>query len=142
MENELYHYGRKGMKWGQHIFGEERSYQRKLKTRLKDYDSQHKDRSKKDNYTIALNKEARKLQNNMMRDSTLASFPTVAGWIGSMAMLTSGAGPIFIAPLVAGASTSVAINTGSKFVNKHRFDTINDIYDEYNIPNAQRVVNT
>lgn len=25
MENELYHYGRKGMKWGQHIYGKARS---------------------------------------------------------------------------------------------------------------------
>lgn len=25
MENELYHYGRKGMKWGQHIYGRARS---------------------------------------------------------------------------------------------------------------------
>lgn len=35
--SELYHYGRKGMKWGQHIYGEERIIKRKSKTNLEDH---------------------------------------------------------------------------------------------------------
>lgn len=34
-EDELYHYGRKGMKWGQHIFGKEARVARKRKRALK-----------------------------------------------------------------------------------------------------------
>lgn len=34
---ELYHYGRKGMKWGQHIYGKERIIKRKSKTNLEDH---------------------------------------------------------------------------------------------------------
>lgn len=35
--SELYHYGRKGMKWGQHIYGEERIIKRKSKTNFEDH---------------------------------------------------------------------------------------------------------
>lgn len=35
---ELYHYGRKGMKWGQHIYGKERIIKRKSKTNMEDHE--------------------------------------------------------------------------------------------------------
>lgn len=35
--SELYHYGRKGMKWGQHIYGKERIIKRKSKTNMEDH---------------------------------------------------------------------------------------------------------
>lgn len=35
--SELYHYGRKGMKWGQHIYGKERIIKRKSKTNFEDH---------------------------------------------------------------------------------------------------------
>lgn len=36
--SELYHYGRKGMKWGQHIYGKERIIKRKSKTNFEDHE--------------------------------------------------------------------------------------------------------
>ena len=50
-EDELYHYGRKGMKWGQHIFGKARdaiSAKRKLAKERKSEASERKKRVKAD----------------------------------------------------------------------------------------------
>lgn len=54
---ELYHYGRKGMKWGQHIYGKERIIKRKSKTNMEDHERIYKALTKQGKRFISGNTE-------------------------------------------------------------------------------------
>lgn len=81
------------------------------------YNKQHPERSKKDNYTIALRKEYRVQEEKMMKRQFAA-----------MALM-----PVF------GAGLPVAI--GNMYVAKKKDRLLLDIMDEYNIEKAKRIVN-
>lgn len=55
--SELYHYGRKGMKWGQHIYGKERIIKRKSKTNEEDHERIYKALTKQGKRFIGGNTE-------------------------------------------------------------------------------------
>ena len=82
--DELYHYGRKGMKWGQHIFGKERSSGTKRKKKSEDVENRFvsgvKNAASKVSVARAKAKEDKRVQNlkkkkiSDMTDDELAEY--------------------------------------------------------------------
>ena len=129
-EDELYHHGVKGQKWGVRRYQNEDgtltnagkkkkklTYREKVEQSMREYDESHPGRSKKDNYTIAIRNEARRQSEKYLKRQ-----------YASMALM-----PLFgigIIPAVA-----------NQYVAQKRNNTLSEIMDEYNIENAKRVVN-
>lgn len=93
------------------------SYEDRVRSNMEAYNKANPQRSKKDNYTIALRKEARKEEERALKVS-LASIALMPAY---------GAG--------------LPVMAGNLYVNSKRSRTLNDIMDEYNIERAKRVVN-
>lgn len=84
---------------------------------LEAYNKQHPNRSKKDNYTIALRKESRAL-----------SEKTIKRHLAAIALM-----PVY------GVGLPVAM--GNMYVATKKNRVLSDIMDEYNIENAKRIIN-
>lgn len=122
----LYHHGIKGMKWGVRRYqnkdgsytaaGKKRrqSYEDQVRQKMKAYDKANPQRSKKDNYTIALRKEGR-----AQGTKTLVKF-ALSGLI----------------PVV-----GLPVAVGQVYIGMKRGETLANISDEYNIERARRVLN-
>lgn len=142
----LKHHGIKGQKWGVRRFqkkdgtltstGKKRrfTYDARLEKKLEKYDSEHPERSKHDNYTIALRKEAR-IQNNRYA-RTQRKFRT-----GSIALVTMELASGNVIGAGATAAAVAMVGAGADYVYKKRDMKLSQMYDEYNIEFAKRVIN-
>ena len=132
-QNELTHYGVKGMKWG--VRRKRMPYRQKLEGKIKDQQKATPKKSKKDNATIALRKEERKVSTRSAGKAMGIQAAGLAGMFGAAALVT----PVAALPalgITAGAHAVNAINTSRKL------NTIADMYDEYNIDrDARRQIN-
>ena len=126
VNGELYHHGVKGMKWGQNIFGKKNSgsgrkkkqklsYEQQVRNRMKEYHKANPQRSKKDNYTIALRKEQRDLGKK-----------AAISMIAAMGLMPIG-------------GVSIAIASGINYQTRNI--KIQELMDEYNIQGSKRVLN-
>ena len=142
----LEHHGIKGQRWGVRRFqnkdgsltaaGKRRSlsYESRVQRKLEKYDQQHPERSKEDNYTIALRKEARVQNERYVRTQrTLRS--------GTTALAVADAATGNVAGMAVTAVASVVLKAGSDHVFKKRDMKLAEMYDEYNVQFAKRVIN-
>lgn len=132
-QNELTHYGVKGMKWG--VRRNRTSYRQKLEGKIKEQQKATPKKSKKDNATIVLRKEERKVATKSAGKSLGIGAAMFAGIVGSTVLST----PV-------GAVSAMAVGMGAQIVEgintMRKLNTIADMNDEYNIDrDARRRIN-
>lgn len=111
------------------------TYEEKVRNKLEEYHQQHKGRSKKDNYTIALREEARKENTRSITRTAVSMSPFFASVIAGMAS------PVAIAAAPGAFAVTAGAATVTAFISKHRNDTLNKISDEYNVEGVKRILN-
>lgn len=127
-DDELMHYGVKGMKWGIRRKQPRMTYEQKVRKKMDDYHKANKGRRRSDNNTIVLKKE----QRNLYRKQGIASTASILGI--QAALLGS---PIMSLPL---ASASAVALAGSSYVNYKKNIALTNLIDENTIPNSTRVM--
>ena len=146
-QDELYHYGRKGMKWGQHIFGKVKSGAARVGKKISDAHQKKKaekaaDRLRKKPYSKLTDAELKERIQRMQLEKNLKDLdnqvnPTTKKGSKFLSSVTEAAGQAFI-----NAGKESLTNLIKKRLNKALglTDELDDLKDEFNKLDYQKKI--